>query len=155
MYLGNHLLKLWDEFYAEVSEHERKKNQATNLIFRKMRKYLDEETDGFSDDQDQMLIVEVKNELDELMEYLSDDEKKRNPRVSKLSSEIQEHLDALRDLGDDDNDDESEEDDDDDQDKLMEDEEWNFFEDQDESDAWDWSDRGTADDSENEEDEEW
>lgn len=80
----------------ELSEQERKANQAAGLIYKKMHKYLSEGTDGFDDRQERMLVREMSEELDELWEKVSTKEIKENQKLTKLFDEFQEHLGFLK-----------------------------------------------------------
>ncbi|MDR3608452.1 MAG: hypothetical protein P4M08_13875 [Oligoflexia bacterium] len=95
MCLSKHLLKLWDEFYLEISEQERKKNKPLALSFETTRSFIEESTDVFDDEEELMLIREISSDLQKLEANVSDSEKSNNPKMVRLLDEFKEHVHCL------------------------------------------------------------
>jgi hypothetical protein len=96
MRVAKHLLNLCDQFYAAVSPIEQQRNQGLNLLLRKIKANIKNGLAGFSEDQERMLIEETADDLDELMDQISKEERARNPKLRKRFNEIQDELADLQ-----------------------------------------------------------
>jgi hypothetical protein len=96
MNVAEQLLALCNEFYSVVTPWEQKRNAGLNLLMRKVKKNIENGLEGFNDDQELKLVKETLGDLDELIDQVSEDEKKRNPSLKRRFNEIQEQLANLR-----------------------------------------------------------
>lgn len=96
MCVAKHLLNMCDEFYAAVSPMEQRRNQGLNLLLRKVKANIEHGLNGFSDDQELLLVVETITDFNELMDQISKEERIRNRGLQKCFRRIRRNLKHLK-----------------------------------------------------------
>jgi septation ring formation regulator EzrA len=95
MNLNEHVLKLCEELFEKLSPSELKKNQAARTFIGKLSDYLSTVAENVSEENEPKLLREIYEDVTQIHELISEEEKCANQKYMKQFDELTEHLNYL------------------------------------------------------------